>query len=182
MNKARTITAAVVSATIMLLAGCDTSETTLTMAANTAGNLGISAWFAIDDPDDTVKETLKTIVDTVTQASVKVGDGESYVSVLTPLIQADVAKSEKLTNAQKNLINTGASVVLSGLDTFIDSNEKVKTNAELLSKVVAAFGKGCLTAIERSESSVAAQSIKKAHEAIGMKYHPRAKAFGVQVR
>ena len=182
MSKARTITAAVVSATIMLLAGCDTSETTLTMAANTAGNLGISAWFAIDDPDDTVKETLKTVVDTVTQASVKVGDGESYVSALTPLIQADVAKNEKLTNAQKNLINTGASVVLSGLDTFIDSNEKVKTNAELLSKVVAAFGKGCLTAIERSESSVAAQSIKKAHEAIGMKYHPRAKAFGAQVR
>ncbi len=179
MDRIMKAMAAAFAAAAVLLAGCDTSETTLTMAANTAGNLGVSAWFAIDDPDATVKETLKTVIATVTQASVKVADGESYVTALTPLVQADVAGNEKLTNAQKNLINTGASVVLSGLDTFIGSNEKVKTNAGLLSKVVAAFGKGCLTAIERSESSAATLSIKQAHEIIGMKYHSRAKAFVV---
>lgn len=177
MNRIMKAMAATVSAAVVLLSGCDTSEATLTMAANTAGNLGISAWFAIDDPDATVKDTLKTVVGTVAQASVKVGEGESYVSALTPLIQADVAKNDRLTNAQKNLINTGASVVLSGLDTFIASNEKVKTNAELLSKVVAAFGRGCLTAIERSETTVAAQAIRKAHAAIRMKYRSGAKAF-----
>ncbi len=177
MDRIMKTMAAAFAAAAVLLAGCDTSETTLTMAANTAGNLGVSAWFAIDDPDATVKETLKTVIATVTQASVKVADGESYVTALTPLVQADVAGNEKLTNAQKNLINTGASVVLSGLDTFIGSNEKVKTNAALLSKVVAAFGQGCLTAIERSDASVAAQSIRKAHAAIRMKYRAGAKAF-----
>lgn len=173
-----TAAAACVAATTAFLTGCEPpNETVLVAAANTAGNLGLSAWFAIDDPDAEVKEVLKDVVTLVNDGASQVSEGGSYLDALTPAIQKFVAENDKLNPAQKNLINVGASVMLSALDTFIDANPEVKTNATLVSKVVAAFCKGCLTAIERSEDCCSARSLKRAHQVMQMQYAVGAKAF-----
>lgn len=172
------LTALVASAVALTtFTGCEPNETVLLAAANTAGNLGLSAWFAIDDPDDQVKTVLKDVVTLVNEGASQVGEGGSYVDALTPVIQDVVAKHDKLTPAQKNLINAGAAVILGTLDTFIDSNPKVKDNVELASKVVASFCRGCLTAIERSADASAAKSLKKAHQLMQMRYDAKAQAF-----
>lgn len=165
---------------LAMFTGCTPNETVLLAAANTAGNLGLSAWFAIDDPDTAVKSTLKDVVTLVGNSAGAVAEGGSYVEALTPAIQEFVAKREGLTGAQKNLINTGASVVLGTLDTFIDSNQELKGNAALVTKVVASFCKGCLTAIERSEDCCSYKALKKAHLNTKMRYDARAKAFTVK--
>jgi len=178
--KLKTLLIGATAFALAFLTGCEPNETDLIMGANTAGNLGLSAWFAIDDPGPEVKGVLKDVVTTVDGASSTIGTGGSYVDSLTPAVQEIIARHEKLTPAQKNLINTGSSVILSGLDTFIDANPKVKENAETGAKVIAAFCKGCLTAIDRSEASAAAKSIRKAHQVIRMQYDAKAKAFVAQ--
>lgn len=178
MKKAiTTAVAACALALTALFTGCEPDESTLVVAANTAGNLGLSAWFAVDDPDVEVKESLKDVVTLVRDGASSVGEGGTYIDALTPAIQRFVAENDKLNPAQKNLINTGASVILSALDTFIDSKPELKGNAALVSKVVASFCKGCLTAIERSEDCCSAKSLKRAHQVIRMKYAVGAKAF-----
>lgn len=173
------IIAAVVAAAsaCTFLTGCEPDESVLLTAANTAGNLGLSAWFAIDDPDPAVKEVLKDVVTLVNNGASTVGEGGTYIEALTPVVQKFVAENDKLNPAQKNLINVGASVMLSALDTFIDANPEVKTNATLVTKVVAAFCRGCLTAIERSEDCCSTRSLKKAHGIMQMKYGVGARAF-----
>jgi hypothetical protein len=163
----------------VLVTGCEPNETVLLTAANTAGNLGLSAWFAIDDPDCEVKEALKYVVTAVQEGASRVGEGGTYVDALTPAIQDIVAQNAKLTGAQKNLINTGAAVILGTLDTFMYSNAAVKSNAELASKVVASFCRGCLTAIERSDNCTD-MALKKAHQVIQMRYDAQVKAFVVK--
>ena len=172
--------AVAVASALTLVTGCTPNDTVLIAAANTAGNLGLSAWFAIDDPDPQVKSALKDVVTMVGASASAVGDGGSYVDALTPAIQEFVAKRDGLTPVQKNLINTGASVVLGTLDTFLDSTQEVKGNAERVSKVGAAFCKGCLNAIERSEDCCSAKALKKAHQVIRMQYDSNVKAFTVQ--
>ena len=174
--------AAVAATTITMVSGCDPDDSTIIAAANTAGNLGLSAWFAIDDPDAKVKSTLKEVVTLVESSASTVGAGGSYVDALTKPVQEFVAGRDGLTAAQKNLINTGASVILGTLDTFIGSNKEIQGNVERVSKVVAAFCKGCLTAIERSEDCCEAKALKKAHEAIKMQYDADAKAFAVPAK
>lgn len=169
-----------VASAILVLTGCTPDETLLVAGANTAGNLAVSAWFAIDDPDENVKTVLKDVVTLVGDSASSVGEGTSYVDALTPVVQEFIVRYDTLTPAQMNLINTGASVVLSALDTFIDSKPELKGNMELVNKVVAAFCKGCLTAIERSEDCCSARSIKKAHQVIRMRYDASAKAFTVK--
>lgn len=164
-----------------LFTGCEPpNETVLVAAANTAGNLGLSAWFAIDDPDAEVKEVLKDVVTLVSDGASQVSEGGSYIDALTPAVQKFVAENDKLNPAQKNLINVGASVMLSALDTFIDANPEVKTNATLVTKVVASFCRGCLTAIKRSNDCDNCRDCspqKKAHRIMQMKYGATAKAF-----
>ena len=168
---------ACMAAAAVLVTGCEPNETVLLAAANTAGNLGLSAWFAIDDPDCEVKDALKDVVTAVQDGASRVGEGGTYVDALTPVIQDLVARNDKLTGAQKNLINTGAAVILGTLGTFMDSNAKVKGNAELASKVVASFCRGCITAIERSDNCTIDRALKKAHAVVQMKYDVKAKAF-----
>ena len=170
----------VATALFMGFAGCTPNETVLLAGANTAGNLGLSAWFAIDDPDANVKTVLKDVVTLVGDSAGTVADGGSYVEALTPAVQKFVAERDGLTNAQKNLINVGASVILGTLDTFVSSNEELKGNATLVSKVVSAFCTGCLTAIDRSEDCCSDKALKKAHANMQMKYDAKAKAFTVK--
>ena len=180
MKKALAIAlVACTAAVTALFTGCEPSETLLTTAANPAGNLGLSAWFAIDNPDCDVKAALKDVVSAIDKGAAHVGTGGTYTEALTPVIQDSIAKIGKLTAAQKNLVNIGASVMLSALDTFVETHTQIKADAALVSKVVSAFCKGCLTAIERSDDCCIDRALKQAHANIKMKYDAKAKAFVV---
>lgn len=174
--------AVAVASALTLVTGCTPNDTVLIAAANTAGNLGLSAWFAIDDPDPSVKQVLGDVVALVGDSASAVGEGKSYTEALTPSVQKLVANYDGLTPAQRNLINTGASVVLGALDTFIDSKPELKGNAELVNKVVGAFCKGCRTAIERSEDCCTAKTLKLAHRNGKMRYDAKAKAFSAPAK
>lgn len=173
--------AAAAASACTLLTGCEPSDSILVAAANTAGNLALSAWFAIDAPDCDVKHTLKEVVSMVEKGAGTIGEGGSYVDALAPAVQGFIASRDDLTPAQKNLINTGSMVLLGALDSFIASKPELKGNAERASKVVAAFCSGCLTAIARTndDNCYADVALKKAHTAIRMQYDAKAKAFVV---
>lgn len=177
MNKFTALLAAALVAATTVITGCEKDETALLAAANTAGNIAVSAWFAIQEPDGQVKTVLKDVVTLTVSASGKIGEGESYVNALTPVVQEVIAKHDELTPAQKNLINLGSSVILSNIDVFIDSKPELKGNAELVSRCVAEFGKGCLIAIERSENTLAAQSLHYAHAMGRLSFDAKTKSF-----
>lgn len=152
-----------VAAMGVLLSGCDVEESQLVAGANMSGNLAMLTWFSVDDPDADVKATLKDVVSCVVTASVQVAEGKTYLDSLLPQVQQIANKQEKLNDYQKTLVSAGAMVVLNGIDTFMATNEKVKGNAELVSKVVASFGKGCLSVLDLSNDSPAVKNAKNVY-------------------
>ena len=81
------------------ICGCDWNETTMTTTATTAGQIACLTWFSIDNPDkidSQVKAVLKEVVAKVTSATVKVGEGATYLEAVLPEVQAIALKQEKL--------------------------------------------------------------------------------------
>ena len=151
------------------ICGCDWNETTMTTTATTAGNLTMLTWFSIDNPDAQVKKVLKEVVSKVTSATVKVGEGATYMEAVLPEVQAIALKQEKLNDYQKTLINAGAVVILNGIDTFLATNEKVKTDASLVNKVVGAFGNGCLAVLNMGEDAPEIKRARGVYESRSLK-------------
>lgn len=164
MNR-REMLALLAGASVVAAAGCDPDESAIVAGANTAGNLALSTWFAIDVPDTSVINALDEIVGIVSDATVNLGAGESFVDAVLPQLQKAITAHSKLTAAQRNLVNTGAVVVLNGLDAYIATNERVRGNVALASKVVAAFVSGCRTALRVVYPAQSAR-IMKAHSLI----------------
>ena len=153
----------------LAFSGCTPDENTLIAAASSAGTIGMLTWFSIDDPDPEVKATLKEVITYVDNASVKVAEGDTYLNSLLPYIQKFVSEQEKLTDYQKQLINAGSVVVLNGIDTFMAANPKVKEDGELVSKVVGAFCKGCLTVLNMPEDCAECKRAKEVYQMRSMK-------------
>ena len=153
----------------LAFSGCTPSESTLIAAANTAGSIGLLTWFSIDDPDPEVKAVLKEVINYVDAATVKVGEGDTYLDAILPYVQVFVAKNEKLTDYQKTLINAGSVVVLNGIDTFMAANPKVKEDGELVGKVVSSFCKGCLTVLNMPEDCAECKRAKEVYQKRSMK-------------
>ena len=151
------------------ICGCDWNETTMTTAASTAGQIACLTWFSIDNPDTQVKAVLKEVVAKVTSATVKVGDGATYIEAVLPEVQEIALKQEKLNDYQKTLINAGAVVILNGIDTFLAANEKVKTDATLVNKVVGAFGNGCLAVLNMGEDAPEIKRARGVYESRSLK-------------
>ena len=151
------------------ICGCDWNETTMTTTATTAGQIACLTWFSIDNPDALVKEVLKEVVSKVTSATVKVGEGATYMEAVLPEVQAIALKQEKLNDYQKTLINAGAVVILNGIDTFLATNEKVKTDASLVNKVVGAFGNGCLAVLNMGENAPEIKRARGVYESRSLK-------------
>ena len=158
-----------VAAMTMLFTGCDWNESAVISGANTAGSIAMLTWFSIDNPDQQVKTVLKDVVGCITTASVQVAEGKTYLESVLPLVQEIALKQDKLNDYQKTLINAGAVVILNGIDTFLASNEKVKTNAELVGKVVGAFGTGCLAVLNLPEDCPECQRAKAVYATRNLK-------------
>ena len=150
MKKTMIMMAAVLG---IAFSGCTPDETTLVGGAQTAGSIAMLTWFSIDDPTPEVKTVLKEVVAYVEGATVSIADGNTYLDSVLPYVQEFVTKQDKLNDYQKTLVNAGSVVALNALDTFLASNPKVKDNAELASKVVASFCKGCQTVLGLPEDS-----------------------------
>ena len=60
-------------------------------------------------------------------------------------------------------------MILNGIDTYLATNEKVKTNAGLVSKVVGAFGKGCLSVLNLPEDCPECQRAKTVYATRSLK-------------
>lgn len=157
------------AASLLFVAGCDWDETAITGAAQSAGSLAMLTWFSIDNPDPEVKAVLKDVVNTVTTASVDVAGGKTYLDSVLPQVQELAEKQEKLNDYQKQLILAGSVVILNGVDTFFATNAKAKENAETISKVVAAFGKGCQSVLALSNDCPECQYVEKALKARSLK-------------
>lgn len=153
---------AMCAAATMLFTGCEWDETATLSAANSAGSIAMLTWFSIDDPDEEVKQVLKEVVTGITTATVQVAEGKTYLDSILPQIQELVLKT-KLNDYQKTLVNAGSVVMLNGIDTFLATNKKVKDNAELVSKVVSAFGRGCLVVLNMKDDCPECQYAKKVY-------------------
>ena len=154
------------------ICGCDWNETTMTTTATTFGQIACLTWFSIENPDNIdaqVKAVLKEVVSKVTSATVKVGEGATYMEAVLPEVQAIALKQEKLNDYQKTLINAGAVVILNGIDTFLATNEKVKTDASLVNKVVGAFGNGCLAVLNMGENAPEIKRARGVYESRSLK-------------
>ena len=166
MKKLITIALAAIA---LVFSGCDLNESNLVATANISGNITLLTWFSIDNPPPEVKAVLKEVISNVTTASVQVAEGKTYLDSLLPQVQEIALKQNKLNDYQKTLINAGTVAILNGIDTFIASNEKLKTNAQLLSKVVGAFGKGCLTVLDMKDGDVEIKRARGVYELRNMK-------------
>lgn len=153
----------------LAFSGCTPDENTLVAAANSAGTIGMLTWFSIDNPDTQVKATLKGVITYVNGATVKVGEGDTYLESLLPYVQEFIAEHDELTDYQKQLINAGSVVVLNGIDTFMAANPKVKENAELVSRVVSSFCKGCLVVLNMPEDCPECKRAKEVYQKRSMK-------------
>lgn len=151
------------------ITGCDVTEEQLVIGAETAGELTMLTWFSIDNPDAEVKAVLKEVIGKITSASVKVGEGETYLEAVLPEIQDFVLKRTDLNEYQKALINSGSVIVLNGIDMYLDKNEKVKENVVLVNKVVGAFGKGCLKVLAMEENSLELRKARSVYRMRSMK-------------
>ena len=160
---------AMFTAFTVLFTGCEPNEATLVGAAQTTGSIAMLTWFSIDNPDQQVKAVLKDIVGSITTASVAVGEGETYLDAVLPQVQEIALKQKHLNDYQKTLINAGAVVILNGIDTYLATNEKVKKNAELVSKVVAAFGKGCASVLNMPDDCPDCQRARKVYQTRSLK-------------
>lgn len=147
MHTRKDMLALMLGATVVAATGCDPDESVIIAGASTAGNLALSTWFAIDVPDAPVIDVLDEIVGRVAAAADSIGTGESCIDAVLPQLQKAIADHTKLTPAQRNLVNTGAVVVLNGIDAYIATNERIRGNVALTSRVVAAFVSGCRTAL-----------------------------------
>lgn len=141
-----------VASATMLFTGCDMSEEQLIVAANTTGRIALLTWFAVDNPDTAVKSGLKVVIGSIEKASVDVGSGKTYLESVLPEVQAMIVQMHDINEYQKELINIGSVIVLSGIDTYLDNNPDIKTNVELVNKVVAAFCGGCLDVLKKEEN------------------------------
>lgn len=157
------------AAALLFVAGCDWNESAVTGAAQSAGSIAMLTWFSIDNPDPEVKAVLKDVVNTVTSASVDVAGGKTYLDSVLPAVQEIALKQEKLNDYQKQLILAGSVVILNGVDTFLATNAKAKENAETISKVVAAFGKGCQSVLALGGDCPECQFVDKAYKARSIK-------------
>ena len=157
------------AAMTLVFTGCEWDETAVTSAANSAGSIAMLTWFSIDNPDANVKEVLKEVVGLVTTASVDVASGKTYLDSVLPQVQEFALKQEKLNDYQKQLIIAGSVVILNGIDTFFATNAKAKENAETISKVVAAFGKGCQQVLGLGGGCQECQYVEKAYKARSIK-------------
>ena len=151
------------------ICGCDWNETTMTTTATTFGQIACLSWFSADKPDAQVKEVLKEVVSKVTSATVKVGEGATYMEAVLPEVQAIALKQEKLNDYQKTLINAGAVVILNGIDTFLAANEKIKSDSALVNKVVGAFGNGCLAVLNMGEDAPEIKRARGVYESRSLK-------------
>lgn len=156
-------------AMLFSICGCDWNETTMTTTASTAGQIACLTWFSIDNPDAQVKDVLKEVVAKVTSATVKVGDGATYLESVLPEVQEIALKQEKLNDYQKTLINAGAVVILNGIDTFLAANEKIKSDSALVNKVVGAFGNGCLAILNMGEDAPEIKRARGVYESRSLK-------------
>lgn len=156
-------------AALLCVAGCDWNESAITGAANSAGSIAMLTWFSIDNPDPEVKAVLKDVVKTITAASVDVASGKTYLESVLPQVQEIALKQEKLNDYQKQLILAGSVVILNGIDSFLATNEKAKENSETISKVVAAFGKGCQTVLDMGSYCPGGQCVDRAIKARSLK-------------
>lgn len=153
----------------LVFSGCTPNETVLVGAANSAGTIGMLTWFSIDDPDPQVKAVLKDVITYVNGATVKVGEGATYLDSILPYVQEMVLKQDKLNDYQKTLINAGSVVVLNGIDTFMAANPKVKENADLVNKVVGSFCTGCLAVLNMPEDCPECRRAKEVYEKRNLK-------------
>ena len=169
IKKMKKIIMSIMAAVTLLFTGCEWDEPAITGAANSAGSIAMLTWFSIDNPDEAVKTVLKDVVNTVTSASVDVAAGKTYLDSVLPQVQELALKQEKLNDYQKQLILAGSVVILNGLDTFLATNAKAKENAETISKVVAAFGKGCQTVLALGGDCPECQYVDKAFKARSIK-------------
>lgn len=169
IKKMKKIIMSIMAAVTLLFTGCEWDETAITGAANSAGSIAMLTWFSIDNPDPEVKTVLKDVVNTITKASVDVAGGNTYLDSVLPQVQEIALKQEKLNDYQKQLILAGSVVVLNGIDTFLATNAKAKENAETISKVVAAFGKGCQSVLALGGDCPECQYVEKARAARNLK-------------
>ena len=168
-QKMKKIIMSIMAAATLLFTGCEWDEAATTGAANSAGSIAMLTWFSIDNPDENVKAVLKDVVNTITKASVDVAGGKTYLDSVLPQVQEIALKQEKLNDYQKQLILAGSVVILNGIDTFLATNAKAKENAETISKVVAAFGKGCQTVLALGGDCPECQFVEKARKARSIK-------------
>lgn len=141
-----------IASVTMLFTGCDMSEEQLVVTANTTGKVAMLTWFAVDNPDTSVKSGLRVVIGSIEKASVDVGSGKTYLESVLPEIQNIIIQMHDINEYQKELINIGSIVVLSGIDTYLDNNPDIKTNVELVNKVVAAFCGGCMEVLKKEEN------------------------------
>jgi len=147
---------------MLMLAGCDWNEGVALVATQAAGKLAMTTWFAVDDPGVEVKSALKNAVGIIQSAEV---EGATYKETLFPeIVKLVDTKYPELDDFKKQLIESGAIIVLGGIDQLFINNEKLASNRDLARKYISAFCAGVNAALVAAETDASIENSSKAYK------------------
>ena len=171
MKKTMVIGAAVISAMMMLCAGCKQLPTPEVMKA-TATSIGVAAGMVANETpiDDKARNTVVAIVEEVARVTPK--QGQSFEEAWTPVAKEVVAKliaEGKIDDGVGNIALAAFSIAVKGVDYIFDVRfPKAKEYEELVNSAVAGFTEGFLTVFKPVDGTKAADKpeVKPDEEAL----------------
>lgn len=140
------------------ISGCDFSETSAMTATNVAGTVAITAWFAIDDPGDAVKDKMQDVLGIIKSVT---ADGNSHLDSIYPIIENKIINDDKLTAPQKQLVLSGSVIILGALDEVFIQKPEIAEDRENVNKYITSFCNGCLTALKMNSDSSSVKNSRK---------------------
>ena len=149
------------AAVVLVFTGCEYDENAAINTTKTAGTLALTAWFAIDDPGATVKSNLTEVVNIISTVTVT---NSTYIDTVYPVVVKYVDKTDKLTQPQKTLIESGSLIILSGIDQLFIRYPEMSKNRDIERKFVNAFCEGCIVALKLNNDDTNIVMSKKAYD------------------
>jgi len=153
------ISVAIVCMTFMM--GCKPSPEDINLIAKNAGLFSSVIWIATDNPSQVVKSNVVDVLNVAEGAITNVQSGQSYSTVIYPIVEKYVIASTKIKPQDKPLVLAGALATLNGIDILFAAHPEWKPTEAIAQNAAIAFIDGAEQGLELpSNSPILIQAVK----------------------
>jgi hypothetical protein len=148
------LTALVVAVGMMIgVTGCDVAPEQIKVVAQNAGLFSAVGWIAIDNPDSSELNAVKSILSVIKEKASDVKEGSTYTEVLYPeLVKVIEAELEA---QYKPIAKAGSLSLLGGIDMLFATHPEWKKDQDTALQVVNSFISGAQNGLSLSEDDEA---------------------------